>query len=94
MVFLKGIAWLIIPNTDWGYDTNNSDEFEYNSWRIFVAASALPAFLVAIGLFWFPESPKFLLSKGREYQALKVFAWVYHVNTGMPASSYPVSKHD
>lgn len=90
-IVVAGIAWLVIP-ADIGYDTEDPNEFEYNSWRIFVLICGLPALLVAFGLCWFPESPKFLLSKGEEKAALKVFARVFAMNTGQPTSMYPVKR--
>ena len=87
-----GIAWIIIPQ-DLGYDTEDPDEFEYNSWRIFTLICGLPALLVAISLFFFPESPKYLLIKGQDHKAMEVFGQIYAMNTGKPKSSYPVITH-
>jgi len=39
-----------------------------------------------------PESPKFLLSRGRTEEALETFRTIYHVNTGKDKNDYPV-KH-
>lgn len=38
-----------------------------------------------------PESPKFLMSSGRNDEALKVFQKIYTINNGKPADTYPVS---
>ena len=58
---VAGMAWFIIPR-DLGW--SDKDGFQYNSWRIFVAASALPSLFVSICLVFLPESPKYLLCKG------------------------------
>ena len=87
-ITVAGMAWIIVP-TKWGYV---SDSFKFNSWRIFVLACGIPALLVAISMFYMPESPKFLLTKGRDSQALKVMAKIYSQNTGNPESSYPVNE--
>ena len=87
-ITVAGIAWAIIPS-DIGL--NPAEGFKYNSWRIFVAICGLPAFLVTIALYFLPESPKFLLSKGREYEALKIFRSIYAKNTGRLDSDYPVN---
>ncbi len=89
LLLLSAIAWAVIPQ-DLGYDTTNPDEFEYNSWRIFVLLCGVPALLVTIGLIWCPESPKYLLSKGEEAKALEVFSKIYATNFGRPKSDYPV----
>ncbi|KAF9445992.1 general substrate transporter [Macrolepiota fuliginosa MF-IS2] len=47
------------------------------SWRIPSALQGLPS-VIQVGLIWFvPESPRWLVSKGREEQALKTLAY-YH----------------
>lgn len=87
-ITVAAIAWAVIPR-DIGW---SSDSFKFNSWRIFVVICALPSFLVAIGLSFLPESPKFLLSKGQEAQALQVFRKMYTVNTGNAKKTYPISR--
>ena len=37
-----------------------------------MAVCGIPAFLVTIALAFLPESPKYLISKGKEVEALKV----------------------
>ena len=82
-------AWLIIPhNIGW----NEPAAFKYNSWRIFVAVSAFPSMLVALALLVLPESPKFLLSKGRERESLNVLRLMFSSNTGGEMSDYPVTR--
>jgi MFS family permease len=68
-ITVAGLAWAIIPNK-LGID-NPEGGFKFNSWRIFVAICGLPAALVTVALVFLPESPMFLLSKGREGDALK-----------------------
>jgi len=87
-ITVAAIAWAIIP-LDIGW---SSDSFKFNSWRIFVVICALPSFLVAIGLAFMPESPKFLLSKGQEAQALQVFKRMYSLNTGNAKKAYPINR--
>ena len=80
-------AWAVIPR-DIGV---TEGEFLYNSWRIFTLICGIPAFLVAISLFAFPESPKFLASHGRPELALKVISKIYQSNKGLHYTSFPVS---
>ena len=49
------------------------------SWRIPSIFQALPSVLQAIGIFFLPESPRFLVSVGKEDKALEVLA-DYHAN--------------
>lgn len=87
-LFVAGLAWLIIP-AEIGFTTQY---FVYNSWRIFLIVMALPSFVVAFLLFFLPESPKFLLTRGKSEEAIAIFKHIYHVNTGNDAEDYPV-KH-
>ena len=80
-------AWAVIPR-DIGV---TEGEFLYNSWRIFTLICGIPAFLVAISLFAFPESPKFLASHGKPELALKVISKIYQSNKGLHYTSFPVS---
>ena len=45
-------------------------------WRIMLAVSALPAIFLFFGMLRMPESPRWLLSKGRDEEALKVLRTV------------------
>jgi len=88
-ITVAALAWAIIPHQiGW----TDPEAFLYNSWRIFVALSALPSFLVAVALVFMPESPRFLLCKGREEETLTVLRNIYFTNTGKVRSSYPVTS--
>lgn len=87
-LFVAGLAWVIIP-ANIGGETGG---FVYNSWRIFLLVMSLPSFIVAALLFLLPESPKFLISKGRHEDALEVFRGIYMMNTGKPKEQYPVKQ--
>jgi len=89
-VAVAGLAWAVIPR-ELGW-SGQDGAFQFNSWRIFVVLAAAPSLLVAIGLLFLPESPKFLLSKGKHNQAIQVLSAMYSSNTGKPSSSYPVKQ--
>lgn len=44
---------------------------QYDAWRIMFASSALPAALLMIGALFLPESPRWLMSVGKEAEALQ-----------------------
>ncbi|MBA4697031.1 MAG: sugar porter family MFS transporter [Legionella sp.] len=44
---------------------------EHQAWRIMFASSAIPAVLLLVGIFFLPESPRWLVHVGRESAALK-----------------------
>ncbi|XP_055853980.1 synaptic vesicle glycoprotein 2B [Episyrphus balteatus] len=87
-LFVAGLAWLIIP-TNIGFVT---PYFKYNSWRIFLVVCSIPSFIVACLLFYLPESPKFLLSKGKHDRALAIFRGIFVTNTKKPQELYPVKE--
>lgn len=60
------------------------------SWQMYLAVCALPSFIGSVSLICMPESPRFLLSHGRNAEALDVLRTIYTWNTGKPQSDYPV----
>ncbi|EEB16248.1 synaptic vesicle protein, putative [Pediculus humanus corporis] len=85
-LFVACLAWLVIPSRIGYY----SSDFLYNSWRIFLLICAAPSLLVGIFLIFFPESPKFLLMRCKNEEALSAFRHIYSSNTGKCPESYPV----
>ncbi|XP_038220608.1 putative transporter svop-1 [Zerene cesonia] len=64
----------------------------YRPWRLLLQTLSVPGLLVALGLYFLEESPKFLLSKGHEDRAMKALKRIYVCNTGKNEDSYPVSS--
>ena len=91
-LIVAALAWIVIPSSI-GYST---EKFSYNSWRIFLLLCSIPSFVVAILLFFLPESPKFLLSRGKNENALKVLRRMYFMNCCNKDKSsnqhYPVTE--
>ncbi|XP_046382792.1 synaptic vesicle glycoprotein 2C-like [Ischnura elegans] len=84
------VAWAIIPRP-WFLGSTEIG-FRYNSWRMFIAFSALPSMICAIATYFSPESPAYLMSKGKHDEALEVFKSIYSTNTGKSPDSYPVNR--
>jgi MFS transporter, VNT family, synaptic vesicle glycoprotein 2 len=90
IILLPLIAWLIIPlKIDFRITAIG---FTFHSWNLFVAICALPSIFIAIWLFFFPESPKFLIEIGDTEEALDVLKQIFHINTGRPCSEYPIKS--
>ncbi|KAG7204447.1 hypothetical protein KM043_004883 [Ampulex compressa] len=87
-ISLPCIAWLIIPQK-WEI-TLMGLMLEISSWRVFLAICSIPEFLACVALFAFPESPRFLLLKGKRAEALEVFKRIYSINTGKDPDTYPI----
>lgn len=52
----------------------------------------MPSFIVAALLFYLPESPKFLIMKGRQDKALNILRGIFVTNTGKTKDYYPVKE--
>ncbi|XP_043462191.1 synaptic vesicle glycoprotein 2B-like [Leptopilina heterotoma] len=88
-IILPCLAWLIIPQT-WRWNIFKY-QLELNSWRIFLAVCTIPEFLAFIAMSFFPESPRFFLSRKKLDEALLVFRnIIYSMNTGKHPDTYPV----
>ncbi|XP_075165486.1 synaptic vesicle glycoprotein 2B-like [Haematobia irritans] len=85
-LLLPVMAWLILPN-DWEFRWR---DFNVHTWQIFLLFCGLPSFLSSLILIILPESPKFLMSQGRNQEALQAFQAIYAYNTRKPKSSYPI----
>ncbi|XP_055387750.1 synaptic vesicle glycoprotein 2B-like [Condylostylus longicornis] len=88
--FLPLIAWAILPQF-WRYEFFGG-YLVINNWRIFLAVCGLPNLLGGLAMLYLPESPKFLMSQGRNSEALEVFKWVYACNTRKSADEYPIKE--
>ncbi|XP_015517587.1 synaptic vesicle glycoprotein 2B isoform X1 [Neodiprion lecontei] len=82
------LAWSVIPHT-WEIVLLDG-LFVYNSWRLFLTLCGLPTLVGFMAIIFFPESPKFLMSRGQNDEALLVFRKMYTMNTGKPPETYPV----
>ncbi|KAJ6639965.1 Synaptic vesicle glycoprotein 2B, partial [Pseudolycoriella hygida] len=86
IIILPGIAWLVIPlNVE-----IKQENFLFHSWNLFVGICAVPSLLLGFWLFFFPESPKFLIECGETDEALEVLKDIFHVNTGNDRALYPI----
>jgi MFS transporter, VNT family, synaptic vesicle glycoprotein 2 len=52
----------------------------------------VPSAISTVGLYFSYESPKFLLSVGREEEAMKVLKTMFVVNNNKSVEEYPVSN--
>lgn len=90
-VLLPSLAWAIIPQSDWDF-TLFDGKLAIHSWQIFLAVCCLPSLLSGACCMFFPESPKFLMSKGRNEQAMEVFRTLYALNSGRSREDYPIKE--
>ncbi|CAG9838949.1 unnamed protein product [Diabrotica balteata] len=83
------IAWAILPLD---IDYKIFGFIEIHSWNIFLLCCSMGTFLSAIGFYFIPESPKFLMSNGKNKAAIEVFQKVYRWNSGKSNADYPVKE--
>ncbi|XP_041780215.1 synaptic vesicle glycoprotein 2B-like [Anopheles merus] len=79
-ILLPLIAWSII-NQEWELAIPLLG-IVYRPWRLFLVVCALPSFAAALVLLGLPESPKYLLSRGREQETIAVLRSMYRWNAG------------
>ncbi|XP_071533141.1 synaptic vesicle glycoprotein 2C-like isoform X2 [Panulirus ornatus] len=90
-VFTALMAWIIIPRT--GITVVLDEEHHFSSWRVFLVICSLPSFGAVIGLYFMPESPRFLLEKGREVEAIMVYKKIFKWNNAHnPGAEYQLTE--
>uniref|UniRef100_A0A182N5S6 Major facilitator superfamily (MFS) profile domain-containing protein n=1 Tax=Anopheles dirus TaxID=7168 RepID=A0A182N5S6_9DIPT len=73
IVYIPLVSWWIL-SYDWAFVI--TDSFEFKPWRLLFIINTLPALLNGIAFCFCPESPKFLVSQGRNEEALEVLKMV------------------
>jgi MFS family permease len=69
--FMLGIGALVASWVGWGCFRKYSDN---RQWRIPLGIQIIPAVLLATLIFVFPESPRWLMDKGKQEECLKTLA--------------------
>ncbi|XP_073831035.1 uncharacterized protein [Musca autumnalis] len=85
-IVLPILALSILPN-DWNFQIFN---MKFVSWKIFIAICGIPSLLSSLLMSFSPESPRFLMSKGRNSEALEAFKMMYALNNGKSRDSFPI----
>uniref|UniRef100_A0A2H8TZE7 Synaptic vesicle glycoprotein 2B n=1 Tax=Melanaphis sacchari TaxID=742174 RepID=A0A2H8TZE7_9HEMI len=87
VILLPCIAWLVIPLTfriEYGF-------FLFRSWNLFIIICALPSLIFSCFLAKLPESPKFLLAKGKHDETIDCLKFVYRWNNKTD-DNFPVTS--
>lgn len=88
-IFLPGMAWLILPES-WTYEIPFLGTI-FRPWRLLMIIYTIPSVISSILISLSPESPKYLLTQGKNAEALEILRKMYVINTGKDPNSYPVS---
>ncbi|XP_026330167.1 synaptic vesicle glycoprotein 2C-like [Hyposmocoma kahamanoa] len=67
-------------------------EFVIHAWNLFLLASAMVPLMTGVAFIFLPESPKFLMSRGRNEEAKQVFKKIFILNTGNRKEDYPITN--
>ncbi|KAJ8919146.1 hypothetical protein NQ315_012132 [Exocentrus adspersus] len=86
-ITLPLIAWIVLPQN---VNFTLFDQFDFHSWNVFLLICSLAPLTSGVIFLFMPESPKFLMSAGRNEEALRVFQKIYKINKGKPANTYPI----
>ncbi|XP_022826278.1 organic cation/carnitine transporter 7-like isoform X1 [Spodoptera litura] len=87
-VLSPGLAWIIL-SYDWEYQFGAID---LRPWRLLTAVYAFPLLLAALCLIVADESPKFLMTKGKDKEALAIVRKIYCTNSGLHEDSFCVKS--
>uniref|UniRef100_A0A1A9VEM9 Major facilitator superfamily (MFS) profile domain-containing protein n=1 Tax=Glossina austeni TaxID=7395 RepID=A0A1A9VEM9_GLOAU len=96
MIFgiLTSIAVLILPIIAYAvlpYQLDlKTDYISIHSWNIFLLITAVVPLLGGVLHIFCPQSPKYLMSQGRNSEALKSIAIAYAINRRSTIESYPI----
>ncbi|XP_073959676.1 synaptic vesicle glycoprotein 2B-like [Choristoneura fumiferana] len=90
LVLCALVAWGLLPRP-WDFIISEG-YFEFHSWNIYLYVSSISSLAAALMYWHLPESPKFLLTLGRETEALDVIKRIYHENSGQPKDSFHIKS--
>jgi VNT family MFS transporter (synaptic vesicle glycoprotein 2) len=82
------IATITVPTTGQMVLVENKEHF--SAWHRYLLLSTLPTFASILGLFWLPESPRYLLENSREVEALTIYQKIYRNNR--PRGGYALTE--
>lgn len=66
-IYVAAVAWLVLSLD---FKTSIMGLFDYRPWRLLVVINALPGLAAVLGLWFFPESPKYHMAQVRHAQGL------------------------
>lgn len=89
-MILPGLGWIILPET-WKIPITILGIY-FRPWRFLIIVYSLPSVLAALFIYLLPESPKYLLTEGKNDDALNILKKVYSFNTGKHPDDFPVKE--
>ncbi|XP_054280191.1 synaptic vesicle glycoprotein 2A-like [Macrosteles quadrilineatus] len=88
LLYTSLVGWLTL-STKWSVDLGL---VTFTPWRLFFLLCGFPS-LCCAGLFYLtPESPKFLLTRGKKGDTIKILQTLHRFNSGKQSGHYPVKS--
>jgi hypothetical protein len=70
---------LILSSSTWiGYGSGTAPDDSAVQWRVPLAFQILPAAILAVGIMFFPESPRHLIETDRDEEAMRVLKKLHY----------------
>ncbi|XP_072389101.1 synaptic vesicle glycoprotein 2B-like [Diabrotica undecimpunctata] len=89
-VIMPLLAWGILPlPINWSLFNGL---VQFRSWNLYLFIIGLFPLASAVIFCFLPESPKFLMTIGKNEEAMKILQRVYSINTGKLPETYPVKE--
>ncbi|XP_018319262.1 synaptic vesicle glycoprotein 2C-like [Agrilus planipennis] len=89
------VSWLILPIIAWlvlsfPFNFRLSSTLTITSWRFLIFVISLSDLISAVWLLRLPESPDFLVTKGKTKKALEIIKKIYSRNTGEKKENFAI----
>ncbi|CAH1113625.1 unnamed protein product [Psylliodes chrysocephalus] len=88
-ILIPVLAWAVLPRK---VEISVLGLFVLRSWNVFLLIAAFCPIISGCLYVFLPESPKFLMTIGKNRRALLVMQEIYAMNSGNPAKSYPIKR--
>uniref|UniRef100_A0A1A9ZZ28 Major facilitator superfamily (MFS) profile domain-containing protein n=1 Tax=Glossina pallidipes TaxID=7398 RepID=A0A1A9ZZ28_GLOPL len=87
VAYVPAVAWLVL-SMDWSFAI--TETFQFRPWRLLILFNALPGFIAVLVMFALPESPKILMSMGKQKEAFEAVNKIAKMNTGRTLEDFKV----
>uniref|UniRef100_A0A1B0B2M2 Major facilitator superfamily (MFS) profile domain-containing protein n=1 Tax=Glossina palpalis gambiensis TaxID=67801 RepID=A0A1B0B2M2_9MUSC len=87
VAYVPAVAWLVL-SMDWSFAI--TETFQFRPWRLLIVFNALPGFIAVLVMFALPESPKILMSMGKQKEAFEAVNKIAKMNTGRTLEDFKV----